>query len=229
MNGVQRMMQDIDMEVRLTRKDIGKDALDPRVLGAMKKVPRHEFIPRDLHSCAYDNGPVPIGFGQTISQPYIVALMSDLLETESTHRILEIGTGSGYQAAILSRLVQQVYSVEIIETLSNKAGERFSKLGYDNIHLRAGDGYFGWPEFAPYDGIIVTAAAPNIPQPLIEQLKPGARLVIPVGIPYSYQELRVVMKMADGGVKTKVVLGVSFVPLTGKHDQGKGGPPTLYE
>lgn len=217
MNEVQRMLQDIAMEVRLMRRDTGIDAFDDRVMTAMRKVPRHEFIPRDLQYRAYDNGPVAIGWGQTISQPYIVALMSHLLHSRADDRILEIGTGSGYQTAILASLVKQVYSVEIIESLTLKARDVLDNLGYHNIGLKTADGYDGWPEHAPYDGIIVTAAAPEIPPPLIEQLKPGARLVIPVGLPYSYQELVVVEKQADGKIQRKTILGVSFVPLTGEH------------
>ena len=218
MNDLQRMLNDIEMEVHLTRHLIGKNSFDERVMAAMKHVPRHEFLPADLRYCAYDNGPAPIGSGQTISQPYIVALMSDLLDTKPSDTILEIGTGSGYQAAILSQLVEQVYSVEIIDDLASSARKRLHKLGYDNVEVRNGDGYFGWPEHAPYDGVIVTAAAPHIPQPLIDQLRTGARLVIPVGLPYSYQELMVVEKRANGEIETQKVLGVSFVPLTGEHD-----------
>ena len=218
MKDLQRMLNDIEMEVHLTRHLIGKNSLNDRVMTAMKKVPRHEFLPPDLRYCAYDNGPAPIGSGQTISQPYIVALMSDLLDTKPSDIILEIGSGSGYQAAVLSQLVQQVYSVEIIEDLATTARKRLNKLGYNNVEIRNDDGYFGWPEHAPYDGIIVTAAAPHIPQPLIDQLRTGARLVIPVGFPYSYQELMVVEKRANGEIETQMVLGVSFVPLTGEHD-----------
>jgi protein-L-isoaspartate(D-aspartate) O-methyltransferase len=218
MKDLQRMMNDIEMEVHLTRHLIGKNSLDDRVMAAMKQVPRHEFLPADLRYCAYDNGPAPIGSGQTISQPYIVALMSDLLNTKPSDIILEIGTGSGYQAAILSQLVQQIYSVEIIEDLATIARKRLNKLGYDNVEVRNDDGYFGWQEHAPYDGVIVTAAAPHIPEPLIDQLRVGARLVIPVGLPYSYQELMVVEKKANGEIETRKVLGVSFVPLTGEHD-----------
>lgn len=213
MNGLQRMLNDIEMEVKLTRHLIGKEALDGRVMAAIKQVPRHEFLPADYRFLAYHNGPAPIGLGQTISQPYIVALMSDLLGTKPTDTILEVGTGSGYQAAILSKLVKQVYSLEIIEELSKKASRRLKKLGYDNVTVRTGDGHFGWSEYAPFDGIIVTAAAADIPQSLIDQLKAGARLVIPVGLPYEYQELMVVEKKADGKVETRNVLGVSFVPL----------------
>ena len=218
MNDLQRMINDIEKEVELTSRFIGKNSLDARVMAAMKQVSRHEFIPGEHRFRAYDNGPVSIGSGQTISQPYIVALMSDLLNAKATDTILEIGTGSGYQTAILSRLVHQVYSIEIIESLSEKADTCLSKLGYTNIDLRTGDGYFGWPEHAPFDGIIVTAAAPYIPHPLIEQLKVGSRMVIPVGFPYSYQELMVVEKKANGEIETQSILGVSFVPLTGKRD-----------
>jgi protein-L-isoaspartate(D-aspartate) O-methyltransferase len=218
MKDLQCMLNDIEMEVHLTRHLIGKNSLDDRVMAAMRQVPRHEFLPADLRYCAYDNGPAPIGSGQTISQPYIVALMSDLLNTRPSDIILEIGTGSGYQAAILCQLVQQVYSVEIIEDLATMARKHLNKLGYNNVEVRNGDGYFGWPEHAPYDGVIVTAAAPYIPKPLIDQLRTGARLVIPVGFPYSYQELMVVEKRANGEIETRKVLGVSFVPLTGEHE-----------
>lgn len=217
-NDIQRMLNDIEMEVHLTRHLIGKNSFNDRVMAAMEQVPRHEFLPPDLRYCAYDNGPAPIGSGQTISQPYIVALMSDLLNTKPSDIILEIGTGSGYQAAILSQLVQQVYSVEIIEDLAASARKRLYQLDYNNVEVRNGDGYFGWPEHAPYDGIIVTAAAPHIPSSLIDQLRPGARLVIPVGLPYSYQELMVVEKKANGEIETWKVLGVGFVPLTGEHE-----------
>lgn len=213
MNGLQRMLNDIEMEVNLTRHLIGKDALDGRVMAAMKQVPRHEFLPADYSYLAYDNGPAPIGSGQTISQPYIVALMSDLLDTKPTDTVLEIGTGSGYQAAILSKLVKQVYSLEILEELSAKACCRLKKLGYNNVTVRTGNGQFGWPEHAPFDGIIVTAAAAYIPQALIDQLRVGARLVMPVGLPYSYQELMVIEKKTDGKIEPRNILGVSFVPL----------------
>jgi len=215
MNDLERMLNDIKMEVELTRHLIGKNALDARVMAAMGQVPRHKFLPADFRYLAYENGPAPIGSGQTISQPYIVALMSDLLATKPSDVILEIGTGSGYQAAILSKLVSQVYSIEIIEDLAIKASHRLQKLGYDNVSVRNDNGYFGWQEHAPFDGIIVTAAAPHIPQPLIDQLKVGARLVIPVGLPFAYQQLMVVEKMPNGDIDTQEILGVSFVPLTG--------------
>lgn len=219
MNDLQRMLDDIELEVNLTRHLIGKNALDDRVMAAMKQVPRHEFLPADYRYLAYENGPAPIGSGQTISQPYIVALMSDLLETKPTDTILEIGTGSGYQAAILSNLVKQVYSLEILEELSAKARRRLKKLGYDNVTVRTGNGQHGWPEHAPFDGIIVTAAAAFIPQPLVDQLGFGARLVIPVGLPYSYQELMILEKKANGRIEAHDVLGVSFVPLVGVNDK----------
>jgi len=215
MNDLERMLNDIKMEVELTRHLIGKNALDARVMAVMKQVPRHKFLPVDFRYLAYENGPAPIGSGQTISQPYIVALMSDLLNTKSSDVVLEIGTGSGYQAAILSKLVTQVYSIEIIEDLATKASNRLQKLGYDNVAVRNDNGYFGWQEHAPFDGIIVTAAAPHIPQPLIDQLKVGARLVIPVGLPFAYQQLMVVEKKPNGDIDTQEILGVSFVPLTG--------------
>lgn len=217
MNDLQSMLKDIEMETRLTQYHTGKDTLDSRVMTAMQQVPRHKFLPTELCSHAYDNSPMPIGSRQTISQPYIVALMSDLLNTKPTDRILEIGTGSGYQAAVLSCLVEQVYSVEIIENLATTARNRLTKLGYHNINLRTGDGYFGWPEQAPFDGIIVTAAALYIPQPWIAQLKTGARMVIPIGIPYGNQELMVVEKRPNGKIKTHSILGVRFVPLTGEE------------
>lgn len=210
----QRMLRDIEREVEYTRHLIGKDAFDARVIEAFRQVPRHEFVPETLRDRAYDNGPLPIGEGQTISQPYIVALMTDLLVPEPGDIILEVGTGSGYQAAILSRLVRQVYSIEIVDVLAAEARDRLQRLGYGNVEVRAADGYHGWIEHAPFDGIIVTAAAPVIPEPLIEQLKPGGRLVIPLGQPYDYQELMLVEKLPDQRVETRSILGVAFVPLT---------------
>lgn len=214
----QRMLQDIEREVEYTRQYIGRDALSAPVMAAMQQVPRHEFVPADMRAGAYDNGPLPIGLGQTISQPYIVALMTDLLEPRPEHTVLEVGTGSGYQAAVLSRLVRQVYSIEVIDALAKLARERLSRLGYHNVEVIAADGYLGWAEHAPFDGIIVTAATPVVPEPLVDQLKPGGRMVIPIGHPYQHQELMLIEKAADSSVHTRDILGVAFVPLTRKRD-----------
>ena len=189
---------------------------DQEVLEAMEQVPRHEFVPDNLKSQAYADHPLPIGYGQTISQPYIVALMTELLELKNTDRVLEIGTGSGYQAAILAQIVAEVYTVEIIEPLAIEARERLKRLGYTNVHVLHGDGYYGWEEHAPYDAIIVTCAPDHIPQPLVQQLKDGGRLVIPVGPPGGYQTLWQVTKVGHE-IKKRNVTGVLFVPLTGEH------------
>ncbi|MDP1605606.1 MAG: protein-L-isoaspartate(D-aspartate) O-methyltransferase [Rhodocyclaceae bacterium] len=215
LDGRAAMLRDIREEVAYTRHEIGKDALDARVMAAVARVPRELFIPAPSRLYAFANGPAPIGHGQTISQPYIVALMTDLLEARPDSVILEIGTGSGYQAAVLAELVRQVYSVEIIAALAEQARESLAQLGYDNVVIRNADGYHGWAEHAPFDGIIVTAAAPHIPPPLIAQLKPGGRLVIPVGLPGCIQQLKVVEKRADGTIQSRDVLMVAFVPLTG--------------
>jgi protein-L-isoaspartate(D-aspartate) O-methyltransferase len=212
-----QMLRDIREEVEFTKGWIGKDRLDERVMAAMKKVPRERFVPEESHLFAYDNGPVAIGHGQTISQPYIVALMTDLLEPAADDVILEVGTGSGYQAAVLSHLVKRVYSLEIVAALAQEASERLQRLGYDNVEVRSGDGYHGWLEHAPFDGIIVTAAAPSVPPSLVEQLKPGRRLVIPVGSPFGSQVLSVISKDDSGRALTREILPVAFVPLTGKH------------
>jgi len=213
--GQHDMIGEIEAEVRYTRHLIGRDALDPRVMQVMAEVPREQFVPANLRMMAFDNGPLPIGHGQTISQPYIVALMTDLLEPEAGHSLLEIGTGSGYQAAILSRLCERVYSVEVVRELGEAAADRLQALGYYNVEIRIGDGYAGWPEHAPYDGIIVTAAAPYIPPALVEQLKPGGKLVIPVGERYGRQELMLVEKDERGETQQQTILGVAFVPLVG--------------
>ena len=212
------MIADIESEVQFTRSLIGRDHLDGRVMDAMKTVPRDTFVPDNMKSAAFDNGPLPIGHGQTISQPYIVALMTDLLEPEEDDVILEIGTGSGYQTAILSLLCKQVYSMELVDVLREAASNRLHKLGYQNIETCTGNGYLGWPEHAPYDGIIVTAAAPYIPPALIEQLKPGAHMVIPVGMPMMHQELMLLTKDMQGKTSTRSVLGVAFVPLRESTD-----------
>ena len=213
---MQHMIEDILLEIKITRSYTGYGEFSEAVMKAMATVPRHEFVPPEMQLFAYANGPLSIGHGQTISQPYIVALMTELLAISEDATILEIGTGSGYQCAVLSLLAKQVYSMEIVEPLGNSAKQRLAELGYHNIETCVGDGYLGWPEHAPYDGIIVTAAAPYIPEPLIEQLKPGARLVIPVGRPFSGQELMVVEKGFSGGVHKRSVLPVAFVPLIHK-------------
>jgi protein-L-isoaspartate(D-aspartate) O-methyltransferase len=191
---------------------------DERVLAAMRKVPRHEFVPESERRHAYRDTPLPIGEGQTISQPYIVALMTELARPEPSDRVLEIGTGSGYQAAVLAQIVEHVYSIEIEPTLAQRATELLQRLGYDNVTVKAGDGYAGWPEHAPFDIVVVTAAPDHIPQPLIEQLKPGGRMIAPVGPVHSTQELRVFEKNADGKVISKSVTPVRFVPLRRRPD-----------
>ncbi len=212
---LREMLADIDAEVEYTQHMIGKAALDARVMQAMGTVPRDEFVPANMKAAAFENGPLPIGYGQTISQPYIVALMTDMLEPEPDHTVLEIGTGSGYQTAILSQLCAKVYTMEVVPELSTAAATLFEKLGYKNIETRVGNGYQGWPDHAPYDGIIVTAAASYIPEALVDQLKPGGRMAIPVGMPYSHQELMLVTKDVQGKTDTRSVLGVAFVPLVG--------------
>jgi protein-L-isoaspartate(D-aspartate) O-methyltransferase len=196
----------------------GSEAVrDSRVLDSMRKTPRHRFVPAELVAHAYDDRPLPIGYGQTISQPYIVAKMTELLEPKEEHRVLEIGTGSGYQAAVLSPLVAQVYSIEIIAPLGTAARRRLDTLGYKNIEVRVGDGYFGWPQKSPFDSIIVTAAANHIPPPLVEQLKPGGRMVIPVGNPFQTQALMLVTKGSKGphDLQVRNLMPVGFVPLVG--------------
>jgi len=216
---VQRMnmISDIQDDVRRTERFINKKSFNAAVMQAMEKVPRHEFVPTELLSRAYENRPLPIGFGQTISQPYIVGLMTDLLHPRADQSVLEIGTGSGYQAAILSQLVARVYSIEIIEQLGNATTKLLSRLGYDNIKTHIADGYNGWPEHAPYDSIIVTAAISHIPPPLVQQLKKGGRMVIPVGTRFQTQYLTMVEKDLQGKVTTRQVLPVIFVPFTGGH------------
>lgn len=197
------------VETQIVRRGI-KDSL---VLEAMKSAPRHLFVPEKIRDESYRDGPLPIGSDQTISQPYIVAIMTELLQVDSSSRVLEIGTGSGYQAAVLAEIVDSVYTIEIIPTLAERAGSILDSLKYDNISVRAGDGYSGWPEAAPFDGIIVTAAVPRLPEPLIEQLKPQGRMVVPVG-DYG-QDLMVVTK-TDSGVVRKSIIPVRFVPMTGE-------------
>ena len=212
------LVLEIERDVRETAAYINRRELDERVLAAMRAVPRHEFVrPADLE-LAYQNRPLPIGHGQTISQPYIVAIMTDLIEPRPDCVVLEVGTGSGYQAAVLGELCRKVYSIEIVEPLGLLARERLGRLGYDNVEVRIGDGYFGWPEHAPFDAIVVTAVASHVPPPLLQQLKPGGRMVLPVGTPFTTQQLVLVEKHADGKVTTRQLLPVAFVPLTGGHD-----------
>jgi protein-L-isoaspartate(D-aspartate) O-methyltransferase len=210
-----RMVREIVRDARMTASYTGRDRLSETVLNTLKKVPRHRFVPENLRDRAYQNRPLPIGFGQTISQPYIVALMTDLLEIEDDHRILEIGTGSAYQAAVLGELAAKVYTIEIIPELAEMAKERLTALGYTNIVAFQGDGYYGLEKEAPFDGIIVTAAASHIPPPLVAQLKPGGVMVIPVGGPFLTQELIRVRKQSDGTITSEQLLPVAFVPLTG--------------
>ncbi len=193
---------------------------DELVVAAMRKVPRQKFVTADLASFAHGDGALPIACGQTISQPYIVALMTDMLDLDEDSRVLEIGTGSGYQAAVLSRIVRQVYSIERIDALARAARERLARLGYRNVETRCGDGYRGWPEEAPYDGIVVTAAAPCIPPALTEQLKPGGRMVIPVGLPQMHQELILVTRDEAGETRTTDLIAVAFVPMVEAADDG---------
>lgn len=211
------MIEEIAGDVRAGYGNLEKEALDENVIDALGSVPRHEFVPRNMRDAAYENRPLPIGHGQTISQPYIVAIMTNLLHVGKSDRVLEIGTGSGYQIAVLAELVKKAYSIEIIEPLGKQAKERLQHLGYENIELKIGDGYYGWPEEAPFDAIMVTAAASHIPPPLIKQLKPGGRMLIPVGSRFMVQELLLVQKSPSGEVSTRQLLPVAFVPLTGRH------------
>jgi protein-L-isoaspartate(D-aspartate) O-methyltransferase len=206
------MVEVIGIYVDLAAHELGKSALDERVLAAMGRVPRHAFVPAPLAAHAYQDTPLPVGFDKTISQPFIVAVMTDLLEARPEDVVLEVGTGLGYQAAVLSQLVRRVWSVEIIEELAAEAEERLRRLGYDNVGIRIGDGALGWREHAPYDKIIVAAAAEAVPAALLDQLKPGGRLVLPVG-PAEEQKLTVVQKDAEGRVHTQELMSVRFGQL----------------
>ena len=215
----QEMLAAINDSVRDSASYTGRSQLSDRVMSAMGRVPREEFVPEPYRHLAYRNSPLPIEANQTISQPLIVALMTDLLEPQPGDVMLEVGTGSGYQAAVLSLLVDHVYSVEIVEQLAASAAAVLDRLGYDNVTVRAGDGYAGWPEHAPFDGIIVTAAADDIPPPLLRQLKPGGKLVIPVGEEHGHQELLLVEVGEDGKIRRRSVLPVRFVPMTGESQR----------
>ena len=217
MNTVDEMLRTIEAESLLTQGFTGRSALRPEVMKAMGRVPREEFVPKYLKPMAYENHPLPIGKGQTISQPFIVALMTDLLNPDPDDVILEVGAGSGYQAAVLSLLVKQVYTLEIIPSLAEITSARLRKLGYDNVEVCLGDGHGGWPEHAPFDGIIVAATAPHVPPALKEQLKPGGRIVIPIGYPDRAQNLLVLEKDKSKKFTTRNILPVAFVPLTGEE------------
>jgi protein-L-isoaspartate(D-aspartate) O-methyltransferase len=207
-----QMVEEVAALAGLVARETGRAGLSPNVLEALGKVPRHEFVPPAQRASAYRNRPLSIGSGQTISQPFIVALMTDLLALKPEDKVLEVGTGCGYQAAVLAELAKDVYTIEIIESLGKGAAKTLERLGYANVHAKIGDGYKGWPEHAPFDAIIVTAAPDHIPEPLIEQLKPGGRLVIPVG--KLFQELMVITKNPDGTTTRKDIVPVQFVPLT---------------
>ncbi len=209
----ERLLAEIDLEVRETARWLGSDRLDPAVRAAMASVPRHEFVPEWERAYAYDNRPLSIGRGQTISQPYIVAAMTHLLHPYAQMRVLEVGTGCGYQAAVLASVVAEVWSVERIAELAEAAADRLTRLGYGNVHVKNGDGSLGWPEQAPYDGILVTAAAPTMPQALVDQLAGGGRLVVPIGVGRFEQTLTVVAKDETGKLQVEPGLPVAFVPL----------------
>jgi protein-L-isoaspartate(D-aspartate) O-methyltransferase len=214
----QALLAEIERDVRDTAQYLNKRALDERVMRALAKVPRHEFVPADQRKYAYENRPLPIGHGQTISQPYIVAIMTDLVEPSAGCRALEVGTGSGYQAAILSELCEKVYTIEIIDALGTAARSRLKRLGFANVEVRVGDGYYGWAEQSPFDVIVVTAVASHIPPPLLTQLKAGGLMILPVGTRFTAQQLVLVRKAADGHITTRQILPVAFVPLTGAHE-----------
>ena len=207
------MVSEVDAMYAETRGETGFAAMSPAVRAALGKVERHRLVSVGQAAAAYRNHPLPIGSGQTISQPYIVALSTDLLQINSSSKVLDVGTGSGYQAAVLAEIASRVFSVELIESLGSAAGRRLQELGYGNIEVRIGDGYQGWPEKAPFDGIVVTAAAPRVPQALVDQLRPGARMVIPVGGDGDVQWLKLITRRLDGGYDEKKILPVRFVPL----------------
>ncbi len=194
----------------------------PKVLAAMRNVPRHEFVPRDKRRIAYTDQPLPIGYGQTISQPYIVAYMTEVLSLDADDRVLEIGTGSGYQAAVLAEITDEVYTIEIIDELAESARERLNRLGYGSVQVKNGDGYYGWEEHAPFDAIIVTAAAGHVPSPLIKQLAPGGRIIIPIGGVYQVQQLTLLEKSAEDEMHSRQLMSVRFVPFTGAVEETDG-------
>ena len=217
------LIAEIAAEAEETAHWTGRDHFAPRVMKAMRKVRRETFVPQDAQARAYVNAPLPIGCGQTISQPFIVALMTDLLDLRPEDRVLEVGTGSGYQAAVLAELARDVSSIEVIPELADNARRALAAEGYGRIRLCVGDGALGWPQHAPYDAIIVTAAARDVPPALVEQLRAGGRMAIPVGPPYGDQELRLLHKDAAGNVTSRSILPVAFVPLTGGGSGGGSG------
>jgi protein-L-isoaspartate(D-aspartate) O-methyltransferase len=213
-----QMIEEIRETAMLAQAPGTGGVIDDRVLNALARVPRHRFVPDSEAGRAYENRPLPIGHGQTISQPYIVALMTDLLDATPGDRVFELGTGSGYQSAVLAEMGCDVWTMEVVEELGRRAAETLAATGYaDRVRTRIGDAYYGWPEAAPFDAIVVTAAGDHVPPPLVEQLKPGGRMVIPVGTGFLTQQLLLVEKLEDGGVRSREVLPVRFVPLTGGH------------
>ena len=213
----ERMVRELRAEAKIAAEPTTGGKIDKQVLEVMARVPRHMFVPAPVVDEAYDNRPLPIGYGQTISQPYIVALMTDLLDVGPGDRVFELGTGSGYQAAVLAELGCEVWTMEIVEELGERAAKALAAAGYDKVHARVGDAYYGWEEAAPFDAIVVTAAGDHIPPPLVQQLNPGGRMVIPVGTSFLTQQLMLVEKLTDGSVRTRELLPVAFVPLTGAH------------
>lgn len=208
------MVDEIAAMARETGNETGRSQFGDAVMAAIRKVPRHRFVPAQQEANAYENRPLPIGEGQTISQPYIVALMTDLLDVKPGHVVLEIGTGSGYQTAVLAEIAAKVYSVEIVEPLGTRSMQILKELGYRNVAVRIGDGYHGWPEMAPFDAILVTAAPEEVPKPLVDQLRPGGKMVVPVGSRFDVQQLLVIERQLDGKTTTRRALPVRFVPLT---------------
>jgi len=213
-----RLLEEIEVEAADTRNWTGRARFSNRVMAAMAKVPRHAFVPAEDRDHAYVNRPRPIGFGQTISQPYIVAVMTDLLDLSGTDRVLEIGAGCGYQAAVLAEVAAKVFTVEVIDSLAEAARARLKRLGYDNVEVLSGDGFLGWPEKGPFDAIIVTSAPEHVPPALVDQLMPGGRMVVPVGRVHETQTLYLIVKDKDGNLKTRKTLPVAFVPMVPKKE-----------
>jgi protein-L-isoaspartate(D-aspartate) O-methyltransferase len=220
----QRMIERIELHFRDTVGETGEPGLAPRVRRALENVPRHEFVPESTRDCAYLDGAFPIGSGQTISQPFIVALMTQLARVETDSRVLEIGTGCGYQTAILAEIAERVHTIERVPELAERARATLARLGYDGIAVRTGDGWAGWPEDAPFDVILVTAAASEVPSPLLEQLAPGGRMVVPVSSGRGFQDLLVLTKDAQGHVERRSALPVAFVPLVHEEEPRAGDP-----